>query len=389
MARSDPRRVASLDFCAADHGGVEVVLGVHGESPLIAGLTPSRLAERAEVVRRLALRAQDDDRSSFWATGDATADDALLAVEALRALVCRWDMTHVVGPLLTSLGSEPTMVLVDGRGGLPEFSLRQTLRWGVASRRIAPAAAARIVPVPVWAGQGADLLLDQVDTGALPGVRPEQLVFAIQRPPGGAETLLLALLRRFGDPEVCAERLRDLLEAPEDSPHHRLVATALRQWDWTEALLVELRARATALGAIVLDTIASSQLIDLFAGATPDATLVLVAHQDARGVHLADGPVPLPALAAVLARLRRIGHAVWGSVDLGVCHANAPLNLADIVQSAGVPVVMTSGTWAHCARMLGCWSHALDVLAAAETPPSLPRLLDAAWWAQCRSSTGL
>ncbi len=72
-------------------------------------------------------------------------------------------------------------------------------------------------------------------------------------------------------------------------------------------------------------------------------TLFLVAHQDDAGVHLHDRSV---APAEVYARLRRAsaGDPPYATVDLSVCGADRPGNLAVVFQALGASVILTRGS---------------------------------------------
>ena len=355
------------------------MLVVHGEGAHSARLAPHELAERSRPALLLRQRTRDDDLGSFWLCGGDDVDEGLLAVEALRLAVRDWDLEHIVGPALLALGDERTILLCDGHPGLPEFSLRQTLQWGVTREVWSQAALERAVVVPVWSGSGADTLQQRALAGALPSVHPDRLTIAIAAPPGGPEAILSALLARARQPEAAATKLRTLLAEPNGSPQGRLASAALRRWEWTEAVVTDLRHRCAALGVRLVEAVSLRDLVALFEAPQPDACLVLIAHQDSGNLHLGSGPVAIEAFAALLGDLRARRRLPWGSVDLGVCGAAEFMNLADIFQSYGVPVVMTSGTWAYFARLVGCWLSALDLLAVYGEAPSLPELLDAAW----------
>ena len=74
-----------------------------------------------------------------------------------------------------------------------------------------------------------------------------------------------------------------------------------------------------------------------------------------------------------------VPRAPFGSVELGVCGAEAEGNLADCLQAFGAPIVHTQGRFAHYGRMLAAWSWAFQELRDAGGPLSLPELLDRGW----------
>jgi hypothetical protein len=103
--------------------------------------------------------------------------------------------------------------------------------------------------------------------------------------------------------------------------------------------------------------------------------LFVIAHQDDDGVHLHDRPVPP---AEVRARLAGGDEAPYVTVDLSVCGADRPGNLASVFQALGASVVLTRGNVGYDG---GMFQRLLRILELVEggSRLALPELHDLAW----------
>ncbi|MEM9456670.1 MAG: hypothetical protein AAGF11_21010 [Myxococcota bacterium] len=187
---------------------------------------------------------------------------------------------------------------------------------------------------PVWGGAGLVRLAESIEHDDVPVVRPRSLLILVGTLPSALEDdLLLGLQREQEDDErplaeIGEELLEDLSEPLQED---------LR----VHALLRELVALSSELGCEIVLDCDRATFVDAIVQGPSHGTLILVTHQDERGVHFADGPLELDTIRCALAPQR--GRNTWSGFLSMVCGSSASMNLAHCMQSVGVPVVMTHG----------------------------------------------
>lgn len=143
------------------------------------------------------------------------------------------------------------------------------------------------------------------------------------------------------------------------------------------ALLTEWQTRVQreveALGGTVTAAASRDDLGQRLADPEPGETLVLFAHQDDRAIHLVDGPCTRDELPVATAH-----GAPHASIDLAVCFAGDPHNLASRVQDLGCPVLTCRRHRAQLGGALFTWMEILHLLREGARV-SLPELHELAW----------
>jgi hypothetical protein len=311
---------------------------------------------REELVRKV-----EAIERRFVGTGllldDPERDAQTGRLERARRAVDRWDFDHVIGPALADLRA-PALVAFPGDTDTPRLDLRAALREGVRSGRLAPSIVSEIVCLPTWPETASGLFahLAELSFAGLPAIDPARTTFLLGPPPPNP---LLATLDRMSREDV-NEAIRSM---PAD-----LEAVA-----WRALVRAEFVEAAQVAGYRVVPEASSEDL--LCAPPSAGGALFLVAHQDEDGVHLHDRPV---TPAEVRARLARLAEAPYATVDLSVCGADRPGNLASIFQALGASVVLTRGDIAYDG---GMFQRLLRILELVEggSRLALPELHDLAW----------
>lgn len=167
------------------------------------------------------------------------------------------------------------------------------------------------------------------------------------------------------------------IEALHDSAEQ--LRSGLARDVWITRLLDTLTQEARATGITVETDVTAVRLLELLAGSGAsghECTLVVVGHQgdDAR-LHCADRALGLDEIAW---NLRSRTPIAWTSIDLAVCHASEPYNLAELCQAAGCPVVLSRGPFAYYGRTVGAWILIVRMLAHVGAAP-LSWLHDTIW----------
>lgn len=338
-------------------------------------LARSDLAFRNGCLDRVSRMRDAFDRSSYWRSSQMRIEQGVAELDAAYHALYHWDLCEIVRPLLANLEQqfpgESWLVVAEGRPALPLFDIRAALRSGILRGSAPPQALAVFSVVHAWAGRGCAALREFTAPNMLPKFRASALHFVIGPPPSEIDDYFGTLARHR---QVAHDILiRETLEIEQD----RVVDMVARA-KWQAGLLDAVIKTARTLGAFVRSPATRKDLANVLARCAQGSLLVVIAHQDRDGIHLADGPLALPVFGQYLYDLRERAIRPCASVDLGVCHANAEGNLADCFQAFGIPVVHTHGRYAHFGRVLATWLWALRTLADGD-PRSLPALLDEGW----------
>lgn len=370
-SRTVVEQVAVLDI-HADDGRAEVLIEVSGRGMGTASLTSDHLAVRQRLAEEALRRQALHDETSFWWSGERVRDQRILEAQVAMATLRDWDWHHIVEPMLPAVGPSKTVFLSSGAPTLPAFSVRGALRQGVRCGELAPEQFFRLVALNLWMGAGSESLLNLALRGVLPAFRPETTALLIGPEPKGWSQALDALLVDLPDTSP-STALTDVLR-PDEFEAIDAIVTRVR---WTEVLQRTASSLASQAGVRYVAEAESGDLLALLDRPGTIRTLGLAVHQDAQGLHFADGVLPLDAVRTRLADMRRRGVPL-DAVDLAVCGAEAPGNLADCFQSCGTPIVLTYGPFAHFARVVLGWINLLS-LAQRGDDLSLPELIDRSW----------
>lgn len=306
---------------------------------------------------------------SYYASGEAYRDEVVAASARRWALVRDWDYLHIAGALPQLFPRAPQVVLFPGRfpgePRLAEFSVRRALRQAAAVGHIDIETTLRFNSIPTWGGAGEDALSRSAHAGRLPQVFAERTQIILLPRPAIIEDAAVDMIDRWG--------VADFLAASDE---FRGGFLELRRAELTRHALL---AAARAAGAQIIDLPAADEFVALLAAHHPDDdhTQVVIGHQDDEGIHCHDRPVSLAEIEQQLTRTRPAGIRC-ASVDLAVCRAGHPNNLAPLLQSAGAQIVLHRGEFAYYGRTLLTWLIALRLLEAAG-PCSLSTLHDRVW----------
>lgn len=370
--RAVVEQVAVLDT-RADGGGAEILIEVCGRGVGTVKLTSDHLAVRRRLAEEALRRQAVHDETSFWWTGERVRDQRILEAQVAMAALRDWDWHHIVEPVLPAVGPHKTALLTAGASTLPAFSLRGALRQGVRCGELLPEQFFRLITLNLWMGPGSERLLDLALRGTLPAFRPESTLLMLGPEPKGWNQALDALLVDLPDTSS-STALADVLR-PDEREAVKAIVTRVRWIETLRRTALDISSRA---GVRCIASAESGDLLALLDQPGPIRTLGLVVHQDAQGLHFADGVIPLDAVRARLADMRRRG-LVLDAVDLAVCGAEAPGNLADCFQSCGTPLVLTYGPFAHFARAVLGWTNLLSMPRCGGDHLSLPELIDRSW----------
>ncbi len=363
-------RVLALHFERDPDERVSIVLSANERQywlPIADSVLVSR-RRRLDAIEREAKRA---GRSSFWSSGDAARDQRAQRIIALEAALHGYDFDLLLAPLIEQLRTGgPAFILSSGRPcvvpsglSLDRFSVRRSLQAAFRAGKIGLTTLRALVSVPYWSEPGSVRLVEHALAGALPQVSPGTLRFLIARP-----SRLARYFTDFLETGGTITALAELLSLQD------LVPERTQAW-WNDRIFNTLVGEARAGGAKVVTELTRQSLVDELVSVTPTTNLVLILHQDEQGLHCADGALPLGELiAALVAR----GAPAAASVDLAVCMANQAGNLAEILQGAGTPVVMTRGSTAYFGAAAATWIRALRLLRSGWSG-SLPALHDQLW----------
>lgn len=329
----------------------------------------SALAAAACRAREELVRKVEAIERRFVGTGllldDPERDAQTGRLERARRAVDRWDFDHLIEPVLAGLRA-PTLVAFHGDSDTPRLDLRAALREGVRSGRLAPSIVSDVVCLPTWPEtvQGLFAHLAELAFGGLPAVDPARTTFLLGPPPPNP---LLATLDRMSREDV-SEAIRS-------------IPTELEAVAWRALVRADFLETAQAAGYRVVPEASSEDL--LCAPPSAGGALFLVAHQDEDGVHLHDRPV---TPAEVRARLARSDEAPYATVDLSVCGADRPGNLASVFQALGATVVLTRGNVGYDG---GMFQRLLRILELVEggSRLALPELHDLAWTLDSRRTS--
>lgn len=290
---------------------------------------------------------------------DRQRDARTLRLEDARRAVDRWDLEHVLGPLLDGLCT-PALVVFHGGSGAPRLDLRAALREGVRGGELPLATLRDIVCLPTWSETVDGLIrhLAELSVVGLPVVDPARTAFLIGPPPPDEFLNTLAEMEP-------ADAREALVSMPSDV--EALAWRAVVRADFVE------RARAAGHRVVAEATVEDLTAAPEIAG----GSLVLLAHQDGDGIHMHDGPIA-PADVRERLEARCGGVAPYTTVDLSVCDADRPGNLAAAFQSLGATVVLTRGHVGYEGGMFRRFLQILDLLDEGRRL-SLPELHDLAW----------
>lgn len=189
-------------------------------------------------------------------------------------------------------------------------------------------------------------------------VEPERVTFMLGPPP----------------PDDFLETLAEM--SPEDAADLLVSEPAeVEAIAWRATVRADFIETARELGYQIFPEATSGDLTT--APPSPGGALFLVAHQDARGVHMFDGAIHPSEVHALMQR-KRGSEPPYTTVDLAVCRANRPGNLAATFQALGATVVLTRGEVGYDGGMFRRLLHLLEVLSH-ESRLSLPEIHDLAW----------
>lgn len=355
-----------------DDGSVELIASAGGHA-WRRGLDGADLAERARWTGTILQAQAEYERVSYWRASRTRDEDDVGHLDAQYRELYAWDLQSIVQPLFAEIErrfpGERWLVVGEGRPCLPLFNVRSALRVGALYGTVPTGALAAFCAVHAWAGRGCTTLGSYTGPDALPQFRGPSISILLAQPPDELSGYFARLAPRRGPTML----IRDSLDWEAWK-----LADMLARDDWQAEMRDALAEAAQAVGARLRPSATRADLADVLAIDDPDALVVLVAHQDQDGIALADGPVGIPELAGYLHELRARGVRPCASADLGVCHAESEMNLADCLQAFGSPVVHTHGHYAHFGRVLTAWIWALRALADG-APRSLPTLLDDGW----------
>jgi hypothetical protein len=351
-----PRRRAVLLDVEPQADGSVLVVGEPGGLRHHVGA--EALAERDALVAHAVHARQASPGTSFYA-GDFDRDASAVRAELIWSTLRLWDLTTFAQPLLARMDL-PAMVLYPGRSRLAHLSLRGSLREGLRAGALDAGIFGRARALAYWGARGLRRLLELCAAGAVPVVDPARTSLLVAPPPDR----IAAMIRR-----VPRSRWEQVLGAA--LPDLRAART-------TAAFEAELFTLAARLGVDVVHPATRAHLLDRIRAGGWGRSLFLIAHQDAEGIHLADGPLPLAAARAALADRAAAGAGAHDTVDLGVCGAEEEGNLADAFQAAGAPIVTTRGMTSYYGRDIVA---ALLVIRRLEEhgPAPLPDLTEGAW----------
>lgn len=349
------RRAVLVDVDAQEDASILVTAEPGGIRYCISA---EETAQRDELVAR-ATDARHSTPGTSFVTGDRDRDRAALRAELLWSALRSWDLEHVLRPLLARL--EPwSLVLHPGRCRLEHLSFRGALHEGLLTGAIDERTLQSTCGLPYWSAPGLEHLLDRAIAGALPVVDPKRMALLVAPPPDRIATNLLRIPRSQWESTLHAA-LPDLRAAKKLATFES-----------------ELFGAATEIGIDVVYPATRRALMDRLGARVEGSALFLIAHQDAEGLHFADGALPIGAIRAAFVEHARSGAIPHDTVDLGVCGAEGEGNLAEWFQARGSPIVMTRGMTSFYGRDIVA---ALTVVRrlAQHGPAVLPMLVDEIW----------
>lgn len=382
-------RVLLIDIGEVNSGEIEIEVSQilaseiagrpHVDAVPVAHCTLTSVERRARAKLADAVReAQEEYPGSSFLLGNPGDDAAVLQVEHHVDRLVRWDFELIVAPLLASLwsagwGARSLVVLYPGSTLLEGFTLRWALRFGVLVGAISPDSLSRFICLPFWSQSEEpflSLLCRVARVEGLPRVDPARTTLLLAPEPPGSLPLLLGQSDR--------SEWREIVEIMTLEIGLQKAGAALR---------CEVQALAAAHGVDVVGHATTEQLLARLQAPAPGHTLVLVAHQDGDGLHLADGRLGLVEIRDALRRIRDQGGSCYDTVDLAVCGASDPGNLGECFQAAGSTVVLTRGRYAYYGRTLAALCAALRLMESTGPLP-LPVLVDEVWWGAVNSGRG-
>lgn len=349
--------LALLDIAPDEGGGVRLQLAPTGWELCLTAEQARRRAAIAQAATVLRLESGGLGAYTGIPDQDAATARAEVAWRVLRA----WDADHVVEPLVEQLPAREVVLAYPGESALTHFSVRAALCESLRSGRARPGVLPGLAAIPLWHTRALRQILEIAGEGALPAVEPSRLVMLIAPPAGSALLRALPRLPRDLAARVLSDNVGQLRQ--------------LARIDALQSLLLDL---ARSAGVEVVYPATRLDLLEHLGPPCAGRSLVLIAHQDERGVHFQDGPIELCALRAAFAERDAAGAPAYDNAWLAVCGAEGRGNLAACFQAAGCPVVVTHGLITFYGRVLALVACALELLLRGG-PRSMPRLVDEAW----------
>lgn len=348
-----------LSLVVPRRAGHDVVL--HDATLFHGAVSPAASRAREARVCELA-RLEAHLRGSSFLVGDPDRDRRSHELDVARRRIAHWDCEHIITPLGALLQERPGILVFRRSAGMPRFSALAAIREGIDLGLLPVGILRGLSCVPTWAESAEDLMghLTSLALFGLPEVDPARSVLLL-----GADApneFLSTVATNVPDDDK-----RDALEA---------MPAELRSVAWLSLLREALVDEAVGIGMEVHAEATRADMERALSAGSYGATLFLVAHQDELGVHLWDAPVAIEEVNRAIHR--PAAGAAYGAVDLAVCGADSPGNLASAFARRGSPVVLTRGAIGYqgraMARLLG-----LIRLLREGCVASLPELHGRAW----------
>lgn len=337
-------------------------------------LDSAQLLRRQALLERALQASQFHESFGFAWSGEPVHDRRADDAESAWREVHLWDWTYIMASLVERVETTSAIVLCPGRVDLQRFSVRGALR-AAARNNLLPVALDQWTAVPLWCGRGCARLVELAGQGRLPSVDLNTLHILTGPPPDEFEHGFGIRQQGVTSLRYARRMLEQMLAHPSE---RQRVERMLQRRRWNASLVETLVDEGSQLGVCVEPVVTRQLLFDTLCRARPGGSLAVLAHQDERGIHLADGILPICVLGEWLHRNRLA--QPFESVDLSVCHVETTRNLADCFQAFGSPVVVTHGKYTQFSRSLGSWILGLRVLSTTRgTAISLPELFDRVW----------
>lgn len=323
-------------------------------SPAASRAREARVCELARLEARL--------RGSSFVVGDPDRDRRSLELDVARRRIGLWDCEHVIAPLGDMLQERPGILVFRRSACMPRFSALAALREGIDLGLLPMRILRRLICVPTWAESAEELMghLTSLALFGLPTVDPARSVLLL-----GADApndFLSTVATNVPDDDK-----RDALEA---------MPAELRGVAWLSLIREALIEEASRIGMEVHAEATRADMMRALSAGSDGATLFLVAHQDELGIHLWDAPVAVEEVKREVHLAAT--YAAFGTVDLAVCGADVPGNLASAFAQQGSPVVLTRGAIGYQGRAMARLLMIVRLLREG-CVASLPELHGRAW----------